>query len=495
MKKILLLPTTLCITATPLIGMVGCNDNQKDEVYDVLANLEGVVKVKKIHVDFTNRKVYDLWFKQPISWNDPSLGTFNQRVRFSFAGFDAVNEMFVRGYQLQDLVQNRYNDLETGIHFNGNTLRPEYRFFGDSCPKDISDYSLKYWEHLTAENAAKDFRHIMTSFKQAFSGKWIMAGASKGGFTVNAQAMYEKEDDTKDADVYVAYVAPRANVRAETAMYNLTFRSHKERAQISEDYDKNVAQFVGYGIKNENIIVKQYFEPDVINQIEVNNADFTDYFLANMKKAYETCVGEAAVTFWQYEEDLSQLQEFNALPDNEQKQKRFYEILCELSSPSGFDVTNRDGYAYYIQAYRQMGEHKIAFSYLIDYVNTLSDKYTISREDFDTKESDEDGLWFNLCLLPVHLNAWTYDSNFQAKLNNWYQTTTQTGVFMIYGSCDPWTSMSLTNLTQGGSGFIHEYVGNDQQNPYARSHRVRIVELNQAQSSEIWTLIQQELEK
>ncbi|XQP55339.1 MAG: hypothetical protein ACOQNV_01025 [Mycoplasmoidaceae bacterium] len=491
MRKILLLPTTLAIAIAPLASFTGCNKKDKtDEVYETLVKLEGVIKVERIHVDFTDRKVYDLWFEQPISWRDPSLGTFNQRVRFSFAGYDAVNEMFVRGYQLQDLVPNRYNDLETASHFNGNTLRPEYRFFGDSCPSDISDYTKDYWDYLTAENAAKDFHHIMTSFKEVFTGKWIMAGSSKGGFTVNAQAMLEK-----DFDVYVSYVAPRANDRAETAMYNLTFRSHTERAPISQDYDKNLAQFLGYGIVNKANILQKYFIPDVQNLIEVSHADFTSYFMDNLEKAYETCVGEAGVTFWQYEEDLKQLKDFNDLPEGEQKEKRFYEILSDLSSPSGFDVTNRNGYAYYIQAYKQMGEHKIAFNYLINYVNTLSNKYTISRSNFDTKESDEQGLWFNLCLLQDHLEAWTYDSVFQANLNSWYKNTTQTGIFMIYGSCDPWTSMSLTNLTQDGSETIHEYIGNDAINPYARSHRARIVELNKSESDQIWGLIQQELEK
>jgi hypothetical protein len=60
------------------------------------------------------------------------------------------------------------------------------------------------WDYLTVRQAAADHHRIVGLLKKIYVGKWVSAGASKGGETV----LFHRRFFPEDVDATVAYVAP-----------------------------------------------------------------------------------------------------------------------------------------------------------------------------------------------------------------------------------------------------------------------------------------------
>lgn len=149
---------------------------------DDLLRLEGVVSVDEIVQSGDSKpfaEKYLVTFVQYIDWNNPSLGTFTQRVEIGFKGYDNVNVMHVSGYELPEDRWEEDDDHEISAMYNGNYIAVEYRFFTKSKHEGLSSNSTALWQYLTGENASNDFHNIIDQLKEILSGRWVFTGASK----------------------------------------------------------------------------------------------------------------------------------------------------------------------------------------------------------------------------------------------------------------------------------------------------------------------------
>ena len=213
-KKKIILSVILTVLLLPIVilGIIiytkGYSHNT--ERIAQLKSLDGVTDVKAVfninmHV-FAEK--YMVTFEQPLDWNDPSKGTFPQRVEVSINRNPRINVMETNGYCLNDKLSKfaflMASVQETVYLFDGNYINVEQRFFGDSRPSDMSNESTEYWEYLTSENSANDYHKIYTELSSVLGEKWIAQGTSRGGLMCNTFGYYFPDD----MSVYLAYVAP-----------------------------------------------------------------------------------------------------------------------------------------------------------------------------------------------------------------------------------------------------------------------------------------------
>ena len=140
---------------------------------------------------------YVLYIEQPISHEDPSLGTFRQRVFVMHAGLDRPTVLVTEGYGASYAANPKYRE-ELSKLFNTNVIFVEHRYFLESTPKPLD------WQYLTAENSANDLHNVTMIFKEIYKKKWIATGISKGGQT----ALIYRAFFPADVEITVPYVAP-----------------------------------------------------------------------------------------------------------------------------------------------------------------------------------------------------------------------------------------------------------------------------------------------
>ncbi len=141
-------------------------------------------------------RVYVIDIEQPLDHDNPSAGTFEQRVFLHHRDEMAPMTLFSTGYQLR-----REFLAELTESMTGNQLSVEHRFFGDSMPNDATG---EVWEHLNVRSAAADLHRIVELFKPFYAAPWLSTGHSKGGMT-SLFHMYFHPDDVA---MTVPYVAP-----------------------------------------------------------------------------------------------------------------------------------------------------------------------------------------------------------------------------------------------------------------------------------------------
>ena len=234
---------------------------QESSLQDRLAAIDGVTSVTPLTQTpladgtYPYKEKYLITIEQPIDWNNPGLGTFQQRVEVGYQGDTNVNVFETGGYCLSDILypgalgmDDRNELCKT---YDANLIEIEYRFFGKSTPAGLSNDSTDLWEYLTVENAAQDFHSIIGKISQVLSGKRVFTGASKGGYTTNMQACLYPDD----ADAYVAYVAPLCDGTQDTRfiknVYETIGDSYMTEEQAQEDRDL-VTQFQVECINNRD---------------------------------------------------------------------------------------------------------------------------------------------------------------------------------------------------------------------------------------------------
>jgi hypothetical protein len=192
-----------CAPASPgpiVIDEGGKGDGNGVDLLTALRALPGVVQVDET-VSVANPppgvapspdRVFHILFQQPLDHENPSRGTFTQRVWLAHHKQAAPMVLSTLGY---DLEQNR--EELTGI-LSANQISVEHRYFSASRPLPTD------WSLLTIEQAAADHHAIVEAFRRIYGGAWISTGASKGGMT----ALIHRARYPEDVDGTVAYVAP-----------------------------------------------------------------------------------------------------------------------------------------------------------------------------------------------------------------------------------------------------------------------------------------------
>ena len=171
-------PSLITVTEAPDEIDFPISGNLKDahdELAEEFRKLPDVVNVQKSsHYDDSQ---YVLFFEMPVDHNDPSKGTFQQRVYVKYKGKDAPNMFTIGGYNLYYGMYDGdfYDEAEPlfSEKYGCNLIEPEYRFDGNSRPDGFSNEKADYWEYLTCEQASEDFHEIIESLRRCFPGNGV----------------------------------------------------------------------------------------------------------------------------------------------------------------------------------------------------------------------------------------------------------------------------------------------------------------------------------
>ena len=172
-----------------------------------LASIENVFKVEKRPTNSHFKHNYEIWFQQPIDYNDLSKGTFPQRVLLGYVGDSKPVIVELQGYGI-------YTEKagELANHYKANQLTIEHRFFNNSKPEKID------WNTLKVASAAKDQATIISEIRNVLypSAKFVTTGISKGCQTTMAHRRFFPNN----VDASVCYVGPLNYKREDPRVYS-----------------------------------------------------------------------------------------------------------------------------------------------------------------------------------------------------------------------------------------------------------------------------------
>ena len=408
----------------------------EDEVefgIDALLELDGVKSVEEITEPGDCPDEYNLMviFEQPLDWNDPSKGTFDQRVQLCYSGF-GVNELLVNGYAINDLGlgYGSYMDGFSKMH-DVNLINIEYRFYGKSVPEDIIAGSPEYISYLNSYNAACDIHHIVDEFKKLIPGTWMMTGCSKGGVATMAQSMYFPQD----ADLYIPQIAPFCDGPEAEGFFEYIYEeigNERYGPEQAAEYRKMVLD-----LQIDALELRDKLTEQVCRRLESGGNYFSSY--ATPEMIYDIVVMNFAVVTWQYDQDFQRLSWVLEDRGTEDYPAEMLELLVGIQA---FTSTSQvmDLTPYFIQSGTELGYTKYDFSYIREGIKERG-----SDAQLSITEEMEDGLFYRIHLEPEICDELVFDGSLREGLIEWMNTT-DCNVILLYGGSDVWYPMRLPDV-------------------------------------------------
>lgn len=473
-----LLRIVLIILAVIAIGLVVITIvRSNSEIVDELANIDGVTKVERItqKVPVFDEK-YLVTFEQPIDWDDPSKGTFEQRVEIGYQGRDRVNVFHASGYCLNDVFIGsdtafKIDDRkELNKMYDGNLISMEYRFFGESVPKGLSRDDTDMWEYLTVENAAKDFYSIMEKLSPVLYGKKVFTGESKGGYTTNTMAYFYPDY----CDAYVSYVAPLCEGIEDPRIEKNLFETIGDNGYSREEAADMRRIMLNFGV--DCIVHRDELEDLYYQEAQDTGCVYRD--AVTKETLFDMAVLEFFGGYWQYGSDIAKLQEILDMPDTTDKEHADrldaeLELLVQIAPPSTWS-NSYAAFPYYVQVMKEMGGYYYDFSYLREAV------IEATGEDMLAITPDmEKGILLNFMFTDEQKEAFVYDDTMRQNLLSDSETT-KAHLIRVYGGCDTWYPARIHDTENPN---VHNYV------VQAGCHTANIGQLPEEEKAECQALL------
>ena len=377
---------------------------------------------------------YLVYFTQPIDHQNPSLGTFKQRVFVSHLNFKNPTVMVTEGYGAEGAKSPRYRN-ELSRLFETNQVVVEHRYFLESTPNP------KDWTYLTTKQSAADLHAICMALKKVYPGKWITTGASKGGQTTALYRTYYPDD----VDISVPYVAP-LNYGVEDGRHEPFIRN------VSTAADRKVVQDFQMEVFKRRATLQPMFE----KHCKDNNLTFP----VTMGEIYDFSVLEYSFAMWQYGFPISKI------PRPTASDKEIFDHWIQQCNPSNF---NKEGYfkSFFVQAAKELGYYGYDIKPFKKYMELKSTKGWLSR-----------------LLLPDELKGVKFDKTMAKDVTKFLKKNDPKMIY-IYGEFDPWSASGVCAwLNTSKKKNLHVYVipgGN---------HGARIGVMQEPMQSEVKALIQ-----
>lgn len=358
------------------------------EVERRIAALEGVCETKELPAgDFAAK--YEVMLTQPLDWNDPEAGTFEQRVVVMHVGWDCPTVLITQGYDANLALREKYRD-ELSVFFDANIIFVEHRYFDRSMPEPCD------WRYLTAENSAYDLHRIAETFRTIYPGKWIASGISKGGTTTMLYAAYFPDD----MDAYVPYVGPLCKAREDK-------RFGPFMAQVGTPEERAAVE----AFQTELFRRKARLMPAFRALCQKKGCEFR----LPLEEIYDYCVLEYAISFWQWGLDVEKIPALTA-SDGE-----LFKALVTCAGPEYF-VKQGGLTSFFVQAAQELGYYPYDLRPFREYATIRTTKDYLRR-----------------IFLPDELRHAKFSKRLYRKVAR-YLKRNDPRMIMVYGGDDPWTA-------------------------------------------------------
>lgn len=347
------------------------------------------------------KEKYVMTFEQLVDHNDPSVGTFKQRVIVGFEDFDSPSEIVTEGYGAAYGLNPNYRDEPSRL-FKTNMVLVEHRYFLTSVPFRAQDSTLTdeklNWDYMNAKQAAADLHNIITAFKTIFHNKWIASGISKGGQTTMFYTTYYPND----MDISIPYVGPLCkgleDGRHEPFIANFC-GTPEQRAKIQ-------------AYQRELLKRRATIEPILSNYIKANDLKYN----MPLSEVLDYSALEFSFAFWQWGYDTDIIPDLSNATDNE-----LFMLLLKVSGPDYF-AEGKDSSPFYVQAARELGYYGYDTTPFKDLLTIKSSKGYLKK-----------------LFIP-----YARDIKFSTELYNDVRSfleKTNNKMMFIYGEYDPWSSV------------------------------------------------------
>ncbi len=343
------------------------------------------------------KREFIIMLEQPLDHNDPSAGSFEQRLFLAHYDFDEPMLMVTEGYSAYP----RYYELSDMIM--SNQLIIEYRFFGKSKP---ANYDYKY---LSNNQAAEDYHRIRNLLGKVYKKDWISTGISKGGTTCLIYK-YKYPDDVK---VTVPYVAPLPMGR-EDKRFDQFFETVG-----TEECRNQIIQFQKDALALKDSI---FYMVDSLSQV-----DSIHFKIISIQQAFEYAVLEYPFSFWQYGQSC------NRIPKNPDK----YDVFKHLNSVVGFDFYADETIEYFKPSFYQFMTENGYYGFQHAHLGDNFD-YVTDFTNFPFAPPEAEGR-YNADYLK-YVRVFLYHKGEK--------------IIYIYGAIDPWTVCKLVPPKERDAVFI-----------------------------------------
>ncbi|MDC1326795.1 aminopeptidase [Ulvibacter sp.] len=397
--------------------------------------MPNVVRIEKREAVSHFEENYEIWFEQPIDHNEPSKGSFRQRV---FLGFENPSEPVIvelRGYNIGGEKAG-----ELAEHYKANQLTIEHRYFSNSRPEEID------WNTLTVENAAKDQTIIIDAIRSALypSAKFISTGISKGCMTTMTHRSFFPEN----VDACVCYVGPLNFEREDPRVY---------------EFLKNV------GTEAERQKVKAFQElcfenrPALLNAIKDAAGKEEMVWEFGIENALDYTILEYSFAYWQWGTKSEDIPKSDATADE------IYKHLIDIVGYGFFESKSVESLQpYFWAALTEQGIYGYETAPFNKYLNT------------------EEVLKFDWAF-PEGITK-QYNTKPSQKIKLFLDTSANKMLF-IYGEYDAWSATAVDLTTDASKREMYKFV-----QPQG-DHRTRIKSFKPEKQTEIYTIIDSWLEE
>jgi hypothetical protein len=400
--------------------------SQERNLYQILQSIPGISSLESVREDSV-QQVFHIAFSQPIDHRDESKGFFEQKVSLIHRrNFDSPLVFETEGYVLRNASAN-----ELTLLLDGNQIKVEHRYFGESVPAD----SMFDWKYLNAWQASMDYHRIVSSFRSIYFGKWIGTGISKGGQTALLHRMYFPSD----VDMTVAYVAP-LNFSGEDKRIERFLRKVGD-----PDCRKRILQFQKLLLQKKEVIMPFFRE-------YAENRGFE--FRLDLGEIYELAVLEFPVSYWQWGFPCQ------GLPTSDQEPFQIFMFLASTGSIDFLSTHKKNSYepAFY-QFFNELGFYGYSMRGLRPLLRHLHKPslFFLGPREADLK----------------------FDVKTMKELDRFIRTRAERTI-LIYGENDPWSATAVNPGKNSGVSLFLKAKGN---------HSVRIRNLPDYQRVKIVELI------
>jgi len=366
-----------------VICILACG-TRETPLEDRLAMLPGST-VKAIEAEEPFAEAFDLRLEQPLDHQDPSVGSFNQRILVEHRGYDRPVVLVTEGYELGE---NLVGELAQML--GANQVRIEHRYLGDSAPEEME------WRFLTLAQASADSHRIVGLLREIYTGPWVSTGWSKGGQT----ALIYRSHFPDDVVATVAYDAPLP----------LALEDPRVDAHFGKVGDIECRQKVeGF----QRMALERKAELLPLFDWYAKGKDWE--FSIGGEKAFDYTVLEFPFSFWQYTDA-----DCDAIPVSGADGQTVLEKLVEVADAGWFSDATMDSPSFH-QFCTELGFYGYIEAPFAD---------LLAAEDYP------------LCVFAPEWSPEDFDQEPMREVDQWLRIGADR-IMSIYGGLDPWSAPSI----------------------------------------------------